>query len=119
LYQPLHPAILRLIRSVAEAGAARGVPVSLCGEMAADPRYTWVLVGLGITELSMNPSSIAVVKDIIRGSSSSEMRDLAERVLRARSAAEAEKMVYETMNARFPEHLEHGVGATVVEDDGG
>ncbi len=121
LYEPLHPAITRLIKRVAEAGAARDVPVSLCGEMAADPRYTWVLAGLGIQELSMNPSAIAVVKDIIRASSSEDMRQLAERVLAARSAVEAEAVVYETMHARFPEHLEHGAGAgvpsSVPEDD--
>ena len=79
LYQPLHPAILRLIKSVAEAGARNQVPVSLCGEMAADPRYTWVLIGLGITELSMHPSAIPVIKNIIRASSSAEMKALAER----------------------------------------
>ena len=94
--------------------------MSLCGEMAADPRYTWVLAGLGIRELSMNPSAISVIKAIIRTSTSAEMTKLANRVLAARSAAEAEAIVYETMHARFPEHLEHGAGALVAsETDGG
>ncbi len=110
LYQPLHPAILRLIKQVSEACAANKVPVSLCGEMAADPRYTWVLVGLGVTELSMHPSAIPVVKHIIRSSSSTEMAALAQEALKARSGREAEKLVFDTMVARFPEHMSHSGG---------
>jgi phosphotransferase system enzyme I (PtsI) len=110
LYQPLHPAILRLIKQVAEAGARNHVPVSLCGEMAADPRYTWVLVGLGVAELSMHPSAIPVIKHIIRSSKSDEMKALADAVLAVHSAREAEEIVLATMRARFPEHLRHGGG---------
>lgn len=108
LYEPLHPAILRQLRMVAEAGARANVPVSLCGEMAADPRYTWVIVGLGIHELSMHPSAIPVVKNIVRQSTLAEMEALAAEALAARSGAEAERRVLEVMQARFPEHLEHG-----------
>ncbi|MEZ4381702.1 MAG: phosphoenolpyruvate--protein phosphotransferase [Nannocystaceae bacterium] len=118
LYQPLHPAILRLIRSVAAAGAAHDVPVSLCGEMAADPRYTWVLVGLGIKELSMSPSALPVIKHIIRQSSAAEMDALTAAVLEARTAREANEIVLEVMRERFPEHLKHGGGrSAVVEED--
>jgi phosphoenolpyruvate-protein phosphotransferase (PTS system enzyme I) len=117
LYQPLHPAILRLIKGVAEAGERNKVPVSLCGEMAADPRYTWVLIGLGVTELSMHPSAIPVIKNIIRSSTSAEMRELAERALKADSGRKAEQIVLETMRARFAEHLLHGGGPG--DDDGG
>ena len=60
---------MRLIHRVSLAGKNAGISVSLCGEMAADPRYTWVLVGLGVRELSMHPSAIPVIKNIIRGSS--------------------------------------------------
>ena len=115
LYQPLHPAILRLIRAVAEAGARRKVPVSLCGEMAADPRFTWVLVGLGITELSMSPSAVPVIKHIIRGSQAAEMRALAEAVLAAPRARDAGELVLAAMHERFPEHLRHGGGAVQAE----
>ena len=110
LYQPLHPAILRLIKTVAEAGLRNKVPVSLCGEMAADPRYTWVLIGLGITELSMHPSAIPVIKNIIRSSTSTEMIALAQRALLSQSGREAEELVFTAMHARFPEHLLHGGG---------
>ncbi|MDC0667306.1 phosphoenolpyruvate--protein phosphotransferase [Nannocystis radixulma] len=108
LYQPMHPAILRLIKEVAEAGARHHVPVSLCGEMAADPRYTWVLLGLGVAELSMHPSAIPVIKHIIRSSKTDDMKELAERVLKVDSASEADEMVLAAMRARFPEHLRHG-----------
>jgi phosphotransferase system enzyme I (PtsI) len=110
LYRPLHPAILRLIRGVAAAGREQGISVSLCGEMAADPRYTWVLVGLGVRELSMHPSAIPVIKNIIRSSDIKEMEALAERVLEVSDADEADQMVLEVMRERFPEHLQHGGG---------
>lgn len=110
LYRPLHPAILRLIRNVTKAGRDHGVPVSLCGEMAADPRYTWVLTGLGVRELSMHPSAVPVIKSIIRASDLEEMTQLAETCLEATDVADAERAVIATMRARFPEHLQHGGG---------
>ena len=118
LYQPLHPAILRLIKTTIDAGAAAGVPVSLCGEMAADPRYTWVLVGLGLRELSMQASAIPVIKNIIRASSLDEMQALAQRVLACQTAAEARRIVVSTMGERFPEHLEHAAGVELEDGDG-
>ena len=114
LYRPLHPAILRLVHRVSAAGKAAGVSVSLCGEMAADPRYTWVLVGLGVRELSMHPSAIPVIKSIIRGSTLSEMEALAREVLDAEDADEAERRVLEIMESKFPEHLLHGGGQRLV-----
>ncbi|MCA0199537.1 MAG: phosphoenolpyruvate--protein phosphotransferase [Proteobacteria bacterium] len=62
LYNPLHPAVLRLIQFTAEAASAARIPVSVCGEMASDERMTPVLLGFGITELSMNPASLPRVK---------------------------------------------------------
>jgi phosphotransferase system enzyme I (PtsI) len=68
LFDPLHPAILRLIRTTIEAGRAHGKPVAMCGEMAGDPRYTRLLLGLGLRELSMQPSALLEVKEIVRSS---------------------------------------------------
>jgi phosphotransferase system enzyme I (PtsI) len=68
LFDPLNPAILRLIQGTIEAGAAQGKPVSMCGEMAGDTRYTRLLLGLGLQEFSMQPSAILEVKEIVRGS---------------------------------------------------
>ncbi len=62
LYNPLHPAVLRLIQFTAEAANAARIPVSVCGEMAGDERMTPILLGFGITELSMNPASLPRVK---------------------------------------------------------
>jgi phosphotransferase system enzyme I (PtsI) len=65
LYDPFHPAVLRLIRMVIEEGARAGIPVGMCGEMAGDVRATEVLVGMGLREFSMVASSIPAVKEII------------------------------------------------------
>lgn len=67
LYEPLHPAVLRLIRATLQAAADSRTRVTMCGEMAGDPRYTRVLLGLGLRELSMQPGSLLEVKDVIRG----------------------------------------------------
>src|SRR5437763_4839822 len=65
LYEPLHPAILRLIVMVRRAAARRRIPVSLCGEMASDPALLTLLVGLGLTEFSMTPGAIPVAKQVL------------------------------------------------------
>jgi phosphotransferase system enzyme I (PtsI) len=79
LYTPLHPAVLRLIQFTTEAALRNRIPVSLCGEMAGDPRYTALLLGLGIRELSMAPIKIARIKNRVRGI------DLAAAALRAQA----------------------------------
>lgn len=66
LYDPLHPAVLRLIQFTIEAALRARIPVSVCGEIAGDPRYTALLLGLGVRELSMSPASIPVVKRRLR-----------------------------------------------------
>ena len=65
LYDPLNPAVLRLIRMTLEAGRQAGVPVSMCGEMAGDPTYTRLLLGMGLTEFSMPPTALLQVKHIV------------------------------------------------------
>ncbi len=116
LYEPLHPAILRLIKLVCDAGKAYRLPVSMCGEMAADPRYVWVLVGLGLRDLSMQSSAIPVVKNIIRASRLDEMEQLAQAVLACETADEARKLVIGRMRERFPEHLEHAPGSNEADE---
>ncbi len=66
LYNPLHPAVLRLIQFSAEAALRARIPVSLCGEVAGDPRFTALLTGLGIRDLSMSATNVAVVKQRVR-----------------------------------------------------
>ena len=81
LYDPLHPAVLTLIHRVIEAGANAGIPVSMCGEMAGDPQYTRLLLGLGLRDFSMLPSTLLEVKSIITGSDSRQLRPLTEELL--------------------------------------
>ncbi len=88
LYDPLHPAVLRLIHHTIESGERAGIPVSMCGEMAGDVRYTRLLLGLGLTEFSMHPSTLLEVKRIITQSRIDELRDLTRRMLDAGDAAE-------------------------------
>lgn len=68
LYDPLHPAILRLIRMIIEDGQTCSVPVSMCGEMAGDPHHVPLLLGLGLREFSMHPGSLLEIKELIRNS---------------------------------------------------
>jgi phosphoenolpyruvate-protein phosphotransferase (PTS system enzyme I) len=88
LYEPLHPALLRLVCGVAEAAHARGIPVSVCGEMAGDPVVAPVLVGLGIHELSMSAVAIPEVKAALRASAVAELEGLVEKMLAMPTAAE-------------------------------
>jgi phosphoenolpyruvate-protein phosphotransferase (PTS system enzyme I) len=66
LYNPLHPAVLRLIQFAVEAALRRGMPISVCGEMAGEPRFAALLLGLGVRNLSMAPRNIPRVKQRIR-----------------------------------------------------
>ncbi|MBI5461989.1 MAG: phosphoenolpyruvate--protein phosphotransferase [Gammaproteobacteria bacterium] len=81
LYDPLHPAVLALIYRVIEAGANAGIPVSMCGEMAGDPLYTRLLLGLGLRDFSMLPTTLLEVKSIINGSDTRQLRPLTEELL--------------------------------------
>jgi phosphotransferase system enzyme I (PtsI) len=93
LYEPLHPAIVRTLRTVARAARRRGIPVSVCGEMAADPVVLTLLVGLGLTEFSMAPTAIPLAKQALRGLHAGDAARVAARVIRARTAAEVEQLL--------------------------
>jgi len=97
LYDPLHPAVLRLIVNTLRAGKDAGIPVAMCGEMAGDPRYTRLLLGLGLTEFSMHPSALLEIKKIVRESTLGELRIMAERVMQAHDPRELHQLV-EDMN---------------------
>ncbi len=81
LYDPLHPAVLMLIRNVIRAGHRAGIPVSLCGEMAGDSRYTRLLLGLGLTHFSMHPTAILEIKRVIQDSDVSKLTHAVQRLL--------------------------------------
>ncbi|WP_242394114.1 phosphoenolpyruvate--protein phosphotransferase [Anaeromyxobacter oryzisoli] len=113
LYKPLHLAVLRMLKIVCDAARAAGVPVSMCGEMAGEPVNALVLLGLGVTELSMNGPSIPVVKRVLRAAKASDGRVLLERILSMTFADDIEREVREEMTRRFPGLLEQeaAVGA--------
>ncbi len=102
LYEPLHPAVLRLIKMIVDAGHKAGIRVAMCGEMAGEPNYTLILLGLELDELSMNPMAIPRVKEIIRGSTRSESKKLLKQIMTFSSAAEIEEYVKDYMARRFP-----------------
>lgn len=83
LYDPLHPAVLRLIRTTIRAGQRRGIPVAMCGEMAGDARYTRLLLGMGLKEFSVHPNALLEVKQAVTESHFGESRSLTRRVMRA------------------------------------
>lgn len=83
LYDPLHPSVLRLIHMTIRAGRAAGIPVAMCGEMAGDPRYTRLLLGMGLREFSMHPSGLLPVKKIVLESRLDELEARAAEVLAA------------------------------------
>ncbi|MBV8519704.1 MAG: phosphoenolpyruvate--protein phosphotransferase [Acidobacteria bacterium] len=105
LYEPLHPALLRLIKGVIDAGKRAGIPVSMCGEMASDPIYAIVLLGLGLEIFSMNPSSIPVLKNVVRSVRYKDCKRIAESALQKKTAQEIEEYIIESVAMRFPEGL--------------
>jgi len=106
LYNPLHPSILRLIKSVVEAAHSNGIEVSMCGEMAGDPLYLPILLGLGIDKLSMNPLCILKVKKILRSLTYHESQEFIKAIDQFRTASEIEDFTRQEMKKRLPEEFE-------------
>jgi len=102
LYHPLHPSFLRLLKIAADGARAAGKPIAVCGDMAGDPAFTWVLLALGVRSLSMPPHLIPRVKSIVTTSTLAEMEALLARALSLRSEVEVEDLVLEVMRQRFP-----------------
>lgn len=111
LYQPAHPAVLRMINTASGAARAAGISCSICGEMAGDPLYTELLLGLGISSLSMAPVSIPLIRSEISRVSLEEARNLARAVLEMRTSSEIKQLLTERHAARsesFESVLEAG-----------
>jgi len=99
MYAPLHPAILRVLRHVARGARRGGLPVSVCGEMAADPVLLPLLAGLGLREFSMTPTAIPASKQVVRGLRLSDTIRLASRALKAATPTDAERVLAESFSA--------------------
>jgi len=106
LYEPTHPAVLKLIKMAVDAGHRKGIWVGVCGQMAADPVLAPLLVGMGVDELSVSPQAVPLVKDAVRSVSYEQSRQLAETVLECRSGTEALRHCREMVREAAPEVLE-------------
>jgi phosphotransferase system enzyme I (PtsI) len=82
LFDPLNPAVIRLIQNTLQAGRKGGVPVAMCGEMAGNPRYTRLLLGLGLREFSVPPNALLEIKQIISTSDTAELAPMVRRMMR-------------------------------------
>jgi phosphotransferase system enzyme I (PtsI) len=106
LYQPLHPAVLRMIRQTVDAGHACGRSVGICGEMAGEPLFAMVLLGLQLDNLSMNAASLPLVKRVLRSATATAARALAQHVLTLDCSEQVEATVRESMQEHLQEHLQ-------------
>jgi len=101
LFTPYHPSIIRLIKTTVQAAHAANIPVAICGELAADPLATLLLVGLELDELSMAPLMLPEIKKIIRSTSFETARQVVKQVFRYQTAAEVEAFLTKTMKKMF------------------
>ncbi len=103
MYEPLDPAVLRLLQRIADAARQADIPLSMCGEMAGDPLYAAILLGMGFGNLSMNIPSIPWVKKVIRSVRRQDAVELASLVMQQPTAVRARQTVVTFMQERFPE----------------
>jgi phosphotransferase system enzyme I (PtsI) len=99
MYQPLDPAVIRMIKHTTDVARANRIPVHMCGEMAGRPLHAPLLLGLGLNELSMNPQAIPQVKRMIRSISLAESKKMVKKILNLRTARE----VFEVLRDSFGE----------------
>ena len=95
LYDPLHPAVLRLVANTIAAGRKAGIPVAMCGEMAGDGRYTKLLLGMGLREFSVHPNALLEVKQLIGETRIAPARKLTRRIMRSTRATTRDALVDE------------------------
>ncbi len=110
LYEPAHPAVLRLIKSIVEAGHRQRIWVGMCGEMAGEPLFALILLGMGLDELSMSAVALPKIKKIIRAVTLKETRRLVKEVLTLSTAREIEQLVREKLIEVAPDVLTQPAG---------
>lgn len=103
LYQPANPAILELIGRTVIAAKENNIWVSVCGQMASDPLYTPLLLGLGVNELSMDSASLSIIRRVIRSLKMSEAEYLASEALKCKSSVDVRRMSVELLRKTVPE----------------
>jgi phosphotransferase system enzyme I (PtsI) len=119
LYQPLHPAVLYAIKQVVESGHRAGIPVGVCGEMAADPYCLPMLLGLGVDSLSVNAIAVPGIKNIIRHLSRQDCIALAEEALACRTPGHVNRLTRRFMHARVSEDLAFHTSLLDIEEQSG
>ena len=103
LYNPLHVSILRILKQVIDNAHQAGIPVAMCGEMAGDPLYLNVLMGLGLDEISMNLPALPYARHLVRASRLKEAQKLTQDVLKMNDSETIGRTVREYMAKKFPD----------------
>ena len=105
LYEPLHPAVLRLIQNVIRVAVDAGIDITVCGEMAGDPVLSILLIGMGYEQLSMSPTAIPEIKKVISSISLQDAQHLVDDIMKLSTAGEIETYIWREAMDRFPELL--------------
>ena len=105
LYRAGDPSILRLIQMVIDAGRVEGIPVTVCGQMSSDPKFIPLLLGLGIRNVSVTPSSVPEVKDVVRNFSIDDAEQIAKHALSLDVARDVENFLRNELNRLCPDRL--------------
>jgi len=107
LYTPMHPGVIRLIKLIIQLASPHNVKISVCGEIAADPRFTPLLMGLGVQELSVSLRNLPSIKKVIRNTSIIDAYHLAEKVLTLNSPSEILETLTKELRKNLPEDFLH------------
>jgi phosphotransferase system enzyme I (PtsI) len=110
LYSPANPAVLTLIRTTVEAAQQAKIPVSMCGEMAGDPIFASLLVGMGLTEISVSPPSIPEIKKIIRVDNYTRCKEIAQQVSQMNETGAITDYLKSRLNEIMPGGEKFGMG---------
>lgn len=105
LYEPLHPAVLRLIKGIVDQAHAANISVAMCGEMAGDPVCCLILIGMQLDELSMNHLAIPRIKRIIQQTTLADARKLVEQAMTYNNSADVRAFVQDYMSDHFPDEF--------------
>ena len=108
LYQPLHPTILRLVDNVVKCAHRENIWVGACGEMSSDPLFALILLGLGVDEFSVSPTSLLEIKKVIRGIRWEETEEIASKLLKLSTSYEARRFAQRRLSKKIKKILEEG-----------
>jgi phosphotransferase system enzyme I (PtsI) len=102
LYEPAHPAVLRLIKNIIDVAHGNGIWVGMCGEMAGEPHFALLLLGMGLDEFSVSPMSVPIIKNVIRSVRLDQMQELAKEALKLPSGKQIEEFTKRRLKETAP-----------------